>query len=54
MAGFHLGNGATVARRHVRFAASTTPRGLEESCGLMVNYLYSERWHQSLCRSLGL
>lgn len=54
VAGFHLGNGAVVARKYVRFAANTTPRGLSESCGLMVNYLYSERWHQSLRRSLGL
>jgi hypothetical protein len=42
VAGFHLGNGATVARSNVNFAANTSPRGLEESCGLMVNYLYSE------------
>lgn len=42
VAGFHLGNGATVARANVNFAANTSPRGLEESCGLMVNYVYSD------------
>lgn len=41
VAGFHLGNGATLSARNVNFAANTTPRGLEESCGLMVNYVYS-------------
>ena len=42
VAGFHLGNGATVARANINFAANTSPRGLEESCGLMVNYVYSD------------
>ena len=43
VAGFHLGNGATVARSNVNYAANTTPRGLEDSCGLMANYVYSEK-----------
>ena len=43
VAGFHLGNGARVAHSHVNFAANTSPRGLEESCGLMVNYVYSQK-----------
>jgi hypothetical protein len=43
VAGFHLGNGARVARSNVNFAANTSPRGLEESCGLMVNYVYSQK-----------
>jgi hypothetical protein len=42
VAGFHLGNGASVARANVNFAANTSKRGLEESCGLMVNYVYAE------------
>jgi hypothetical protein len=42
VAGFHLGNGATVARASINFAANTSPRGLDESCGLMVNYVYSD------------
>jgi hypothetical protein len=43
VAGFHLGNGATVSRGNINFAANTSPRGLEESCGLMVNYIYSQK-----------
>jgi hypothetical protein len=43
VAGFHLGNGASVARANINFAANTSVRGLEESCGLMVNYVYSQR-----------
>ncbi len=42
VAGFHLGNGATVSRANVNFAANTSRRGLEGSCGLMVNYVYAE------------
>jgi len=43
VAGFHLGNGARVARSNINFAANISPRGLEESCGLMVNYVYSQK-----------
>ncbi len=43
VAGFHLGNGATLSRRNINFAANTSPRGLSESCGLMVNYVYSQK-----------
>jgi hypothetical protein len=43
VAGFHLGNGATVSRQNVNYAANTTARGLEDSCGLMANYVYSEK-----------
>jgi hypothetical protein len=43
VAGFHLGNGARVSRSSVNFGANTSPRGLEESCGLMVNYVYSKK-----------
>jgi len=43
VAGFHLGNGATLSRQNVNYAANTTPRGLEDSCGLMANYVYSEK-----------
>jgi hypothetical protein len=42
VAGFHLGNGASLTRGNLDFAANTTQRGLEESCGLMVNYVYSD------------
>ena len=43
VAGFHLGNGASVSRSQINFGANTSPRGLSESCGLMVNYVYSQR-----------
>ena len=43
VAGFHLGNGARVARSNINFAANISLRGLEESCGVMVNYVYSQK-----------
>ena len=38
VANFHLRNGATLWR--LNWLADTSPRGLEESFGLMVNYRY--------------
>ena len=38
MARFHLGNGARLER--LNFLADTSARGLQQSHGLMVNYLY--------------
>lgn len=38
VARFHLGNGASVGR--INWAADLSAKGLEQSCGLMVNYLY--------------
>jgi malonyl-CoA decarboxylase len=38
VARFHLGNGARLER--LNFLADTSPRGLSQSHGLMVNYLY--------------
>ena len=38
MARFHLGNGARLER--INWLANTAPRGIKESYGLMVNYLY--------------
>jgi len=38
VARFHLGNGARIER--LNWAADTSPKGLRQSCGLMVNYLY--------------
>ncbi len=52
VAGFHLGNGASLARRHVNFGANRSPRGLAESCGVMVNYLYSSTWLQQIGRTV--
>jgi malonyl-CoA decarboxylase len=38
VARFHLGNGARVER--LNFLADTSPKGLQQSFGMMVNYLY--------------
>jgi len=38
VAKFHLGNGARLER--VNFLGNTAPRGMRESLGIMVNYLY--------------
>lgn len=49
VAKFHLDNGARVER--VNYLANRSARGLRESCGLMVNYVYDppaiERCHES-------
>lgn len=52
VAGFHLGNGATVQPHHVHFGANRSPRGLTESCGLMVNYIYSQTWLYQIGRTV--
>ncbi len=38
VARFHLGNGARIER--VNWAADRSPKGLEQSCAIMANYLY--------------
>ena len=38
VARFHMGNGARIER--LNWAADTSAKGLKQSCGLMVNYLY--------------
>src|SRR3546814_11677315 len=38
VARFHLGNGARIER--LNWAADTSAKGLGQSCGMMVNYLY--------------
>jgi len=52
VAKFHLNNGAQLAR--LNFRANTGERGLRESLGLMVNYLYDlreiERNHEAFVR----
>ncbi len=42
VANFHVGNGARFSRRNINFAANLSDRGVEDSCGVMVNYIYSE------------
>ena len=41
VARFHLGNGARVER--INWAADPSPKGLKQSFGLMVNYVYDPR-----------
>ena len=38
VARFHLGNGARLER--INWLGNTSPRGMRESYGIMVNYLY--------------
>lgn len=52
VAGFHLGNGATISLRNVNFCANRSPRGCDESCGLMVNYMYSRTTFQQISRAV--
>ncbi len=49
---FHLGLGATVSARNVNFLANPSEKGLSESCGMMVNYVYSSNWLSQIRRSL--
>ncbi|MFH5923781.1 malonyl-CoA decarboxylase [Roseomonas xinghualingensis] len=52
VARFHLGNGARLER--INWLGNTAPRGMQESYGLMVNYLYEreeiERNHEAFVR----
>ena len=52
VARFHLGNGARVER--LNWAGDPSPKGLKQSCGLMVNYVYDlrrlDRHRQSLAQ----
>jgi malonyl-CoA decarboxylase len=52
VARFHLGNGARLER--INWLGNTAPRGMQESYGLMVNYLYDrdeiERNHEAFAR----
>jgi malonyl-CoA decarboxylase len=38
VAHFHLSNGATL--QQLNWMADVSPKGLRQSCGMMVNYLY--------------
>jgi malonyl-CoA decarboxylase len=46
VARFHLGNGARLERLH--WAANLSPRGIAESLGMMVNYVYEPEKTKSL------
>jgi malonyl-CoA decarboxylase len=51
VANFHLGNGATVSLKNINFLGNPSGKGLEESCGMMVNYIYSSNWLSQIRRS---
>jgi hypothetical protein len=52
VANFHMSNGAQVSKNCVNFLGNRSSRGLEESCGMMVNYIYSQSWFQQIKRSI--
>jgi hypothetical protein len=52
VAGFHLGNGATIAKKNVNFGANTSERGLLDSCGMMANYVYSTSTFETIGRTV--
>ncbi len=51
VANFHLGNGAAVSVKNINFLANPSGRGLTESCGIMVNYIYTFSWLSQIRRS---
>ncbi|MGH9319461.1 MAG: malonyl-CoA decarboxylase domain-containing protein [Vicinamibacteria bacterium] len=51
VAAFHLGNGARLNAKSVYYGANRTERGLLDSCGIMVSYVYSSTWLHGLRRS---
>ena len=51
VANFHMGNGATISKKNINFLGNRSLKGLEESCGLMVNYVYSQGWFQRIRKS---
>lgn len=52
VANFHMSNGATVSPGNVNFGANLSERGMRDSCGMMVNYVYSSTWLHQLRRSV--
>jgi hypothetical protein len=54
VANFHISNGATVSQKNVNFLANPSSRGLRESCGIMVNYIYTSSWLSQIRRSFRL
>ena len=51
VAGFHMGNGATVSQKNINALSNPSARGLKESCGIMVNYIYTSNWLSQIHRS---
>ncbi|MBN1104898.1 MAG: malonyl-CoA decarboxylase family protein [Deltaproteobacteria bacterium] len=52
VANFHLENGATVSKKNLNFLGNPSPRGLRDSCGIMVNYIYTAGWFTQIRSSL--
>jgi len=48
VANFHMNNGARVSFENINFGANRSERGHEESCGMMVNYVYTKTWLQQM------
>lgn len=51
VANFHMGNGARLSAKNVHFGGNRTERGLLDSAGVMVSYVYSSTWFHELRRS---
>jgi len=52
VANFHMGNGARLSLDYINFGANHSDRGLDDSCGLMANYIYSKNWLQQIGQSM--
>jgi hypothetical protein len=52
VANFHMHNGAGASFENINFGANRSERGFEESCGMMVNYLYTKSWLQQVGRTM--
>lgn len=48
VANFHMNNGARASFENIDFGANRSERGHEESCGMMVNYVYTKTWLQQM------
>jgi hypothetical protein len=48
VANFHMSNGATITKKNINFLGNRAQKGLNESCGIMVNYVYSKSWFEKV------
>ena len=49
---FHMDNGAKVSLKNINFLGNPSSKGLKDSCGTMVNYIYTPDWLTRVRRSL--
>jgi len=54
VANFHMRNGASAGFENINYGANRSERGLQDSCGMMVNYMYSETWFGRFYRKRGV